>query len=184
MSAIDVLSETELEVRDARPDDVHAIAAIYAWHVLHGRASFEEVPPTIDEMRHRMKSVAENGLPWLIALYRGIVVGYCYATPYRPRHAYRYTLEESIYVEAGMGGRGIGSALLSRLIEKCEQGPWRQMLAIIGDGHSNAGSIAIHKKFGFSVAGQLRSVGYKMGDWRDTLIMQRPLGDGDWTLPE
>ena len=102
MSAIDVLSETELEVRDARPDDVHAIAAIYAWHVLHGRASFEEVPPTIDEMRHRMKSVAENGLPWLIALYRGIVVGYCYATPYRPRHAYRYTLEESIYVDASI----------------------------------------------------------------------------------
>ena len=85
---------------------------------------------------------------------------------------------------SAMKGRGIGSALLSRLIEKCEQGPWRQMLAIIGDGHSNAGSIAIHKKFGFSVAGQLRSVGYKMGDWRDTLIMQRPLGDGDWTLPE
>jgi phosphinothricin acetyltransferase len=79
MSAVDVLSETELEVRDALPDDVHAIAAIYAWHVLHGRASFEEVPPTIDEMRQRMKSVAENGLPWLVALYRGIVVGYCYA---------------------------------------------------------------------------------------------------------
>ncbi len=87
MSAVDVLSETELEVRDALPDDVHAIAAIYAWHVLHGRASFEEVPPTIDEMRHRMKSVAENGLPWLIALYRGIVVGYCYAGLYGTRPA-------------------------------------------------------------------------------------------------
>ena len=83
-----------------------------------------------------------------------------------------------------MGGRGIGSALLTQLIAKCEQGPWRQMLAIIGDGHNNAGSLAIHKKFGFTVAGQLRSVGYKMGDWRDTLIMQRQLGEGDLTIPE
>ncbi|MDU2187539.1 MAG: GNAT family N-acetyltransferase [Klebsiella pneumoniae] len=134
------LLDSDLEIREALPDDAHAIAALYVWHV--------------------------------------------YATFYRPRPAYRYTLEESIYVESGMGGRGIGSALLSRLIAECEKGPWRQMLAIIGDGHNNAGSLAIHKKFGFTVAGQLRSVGYKMGDWRDTLIMQRALGDGDWTLPE
>ncbi|MBE0157229.1 GNAT family N-acetyltransferase [Klebsiella michiganensis] len=184
MSAVDKLHDADLEIREALPDDAHAIAALYVWHMLNGRASFEEIPPTVDEMRKRIKTVRDSGLPWLVALWRGTIVGYCYATFYRPRPAYRYTLEESIYVEAGMGGRGIGSALLSRLIEKCEQGPWRQMLAIIGDGHSNAGSIAIHKKFGFSVAGQLRSVGYKMGDWRDTLIMQRPLGDGDWTLPE
>ncbi len=124
-------------------------------------------------MRKRIQTVRDNGLPWLVALWRGAIVGYCYATFYRPRPAYRYTLEESIYVESGMGGRGIGSALLSRLIAECEKGPWRQMLAIIGDGHNNAGSLAIHKKFGFTVAGQLRSVGYKMGDWRDTLIMQR-----------
>ena len=184
MSAVDKLHDADLEIREALPDDAHAIAALYVWHVLNGRASFEEIPPTVDEMRKRIKTVRDSGLPWLVALWRGTIVGYCYATFYRPRPAYRYTLEESIYVEAGMGGRGIGSALLSRLIEKCEQGPWRQMLAIIGDGHSNAASIAIHKKFGFSVAGQLRSVGYKKGDWRDTLIMQRPLGDGDWTLPE
>lgn len=87
----------------------------------------------------------DNGLPWLVALWRGAIVGYCYATFYRPRPAYRYTLEESIYVESGMGGRGIGSALLSVLIAECEKGPWRQMLAIIGDGHNNAGSLAIHK---------------------------------------
>lgn len=99
-----------------------------------------------------------------MALWRGTIVGYCYEF-YRPRPAYRYTLEESIYVESGMGGRGIGSACSMQLIAKCEQGPWRQMLAIIGDGHNNAGSLAIHKKFGFTVAGQLRSVGYKMGDW-------------------
>ena len=184
MSAVDVLSETELEVRDALPDDVHAIAGIYAWHVLHGRASFEEVPPTIDEMRQRMKSVAENGLPWLIALYRGIVVGYCYATPYRPRQAYRYTLEESIYVDASITGRGFGTALMNALIARCEQGPWRQMIAVVGDGNNNSGSLRLHKKHGFEIVGQLRSVGYKKGDWRDTVIMQRPLNDGDWTLPE
>ena len=182
MSAIDVLSETELEVRDALPDDVHAIAAIYAWHVLHGRASFEEVPPTIDEMRQRMKSVAESGLPWLIALYRGIVVGYCYATPYRPRHAYRYTLEESIYVDASITGRGFGTALMDSLIARCEQGPWRQMIAVVG--HSgNAGSIALHSSFGFQHMGVLRSVGFKLGQWVDIVLMQRPLGQGDASRP-
>lgn len=184
MSVIDVLTGTEVEVRDARPDDAHAVAAIYAWHVLHGRASFEEVPPTVDEMRERIEAVTAEGLPWLLALYRGIVVGYCYAKPYRPRHAYRFTLEESIYVDASMTGHGLGSALMDALISRCEEGPWRQMIAVVGDGHNNAGSLRLHEKHGFTVAGQLRSVGYKKGDWRDTLIMQRPLNDGDWTLPE
>ncbi|RAU31723.1 N-acetyltransferase family protein [Enterobacter sp. ECC-175] len=184
MSAVDTLSESGVVVRDALPDDVHAISAIYAWHVLHGRASFEEVPPTVDDMRQRIKNVSDSGLPWLVALYRGVVVGYCYATPYRPRHAYRYTLEESIYVDASATGRGLGSTLLSALIERCEQGPWRQMIAVVGDGNNNAGSLRLHKKHGFVVVGQLRSVGYKKGDWRDTLIMQRSLNEGDWTLPE
>lgn len=88
--------------------------------------------PTVDEMRKRLKNVTDNGLPWLVALYRGIVVGYCYATPYRPRHAYRFTLEESIYVDASTTGRGFGSALMDALIERCEQGPWRQMIAVVG----------------------------------------------------
>lgn len=184
MSAVEMFTETEVIVRDVQPDDAHAIAAIYAWHVLNGRASFEEVPPTLDEMRQRIRKVTEEGFPWLVALYRGILVGYCYATLYRPRAAYRYTLEESIYVDASTPGRGFGSALLSALIERSEQGPWRQMIAIVGDGPNNAGSLRLHKKHGFEVAGQLRSVGYKKGDWRDTLILQRPLNDGDWTLPE
>ncbi|MCS2155032.1 N-acetyltransferase family protein [Scandinavium goeteborgense] len=184
MSAVDALYGAEVEIREARPDDAHAIAALYAWHVLNGRASFEEIPPSVDEMRERMKVVAGQELPWLVALYRGILVGYCYASHYRPRPAYRYTLEESIYVDASMTGRGVGSSLLARLIEVCEKGPWRQMVAVIGDGNNNAGSLRLHKKHGFEVAGQLRSVGYKMGDWRDTLIVQRPLNDGDWTLPE
>ncbi|WP_108451968.1 GNAT family N-acetyltransferase, partial [Klebsiella pneumoniae] len=109
------LLDSDLEIREALPDDAHAIAALYVWHVLNGRASFEEIPPTVDEMRKRIQTVRDNGLPWLVALWRGAIVGYCYATFYRPRPAYRYTLEESIYVESGMGGRGISSALLSRL---------------------------------------------------------------------
>ncbi len=100
------LLDSDLEIREALPDDAHAIAALYVWHVLNGRASFEEIPPTVDEMRKRIQTVRDNGLPWLIALWRGAIVGYCYATFYRPRPAYRYTLEESIYVESGMGGRG------------------------------------------------------------------------------
>ena len=184
MSAIETFSETDVQVRDAEAEDAHAIAAIYAWHVLHGRASFEEVPPTVDEMRQRINTVTSQGVPWLVALYRGIVVGFCYATHYRARTGYRYTIEESIYVEASTPGRGFGSALLSALIARSEEGPWRQMIAIVGDGPNNAGSLRLHKKHGFEVAGQLRSVGYKKGDWRDTLILQRPLNEGDWTLPE
>lgn len=117
--------------------------------------------PTVDEMCQRMKSVTDSGLPWLVALYRGIVVGYCYATFYRPRQAYRYTLEESIYVDASTTGRGFGSALLQALIARCEQGPWRQMIAVVGDGQNNPGSLRLHKKHGFEIVGQLRSVGYK-----------------------
>ncbi|BBT70344.1 N-acetyltransferase [Kluyvera sp. M-M157-B] len=184
MSTLDVTCNTDIEIRNAQADDVQAIAALYAWHVLNGRASFEEVPPSIDEMQQRMLHIQEQGLPWLVALYRGEIVGYCYASPYRPRPAYRYTLEESIYIDTSMTAHGIGSRLLAALIAVCEQGPWRQMLAVIGDGNNNTGSLRLHKKHGFEVVGQLRSVGYKMGDWRDTVIMQRPLNDGDWTLPE
>jgi len=184
MSAIESSIGTDLKIRDAQAEDAHAITAIYAWHVLNGRASFEEVPPTVEEMRERMSTVVSVGLPWLVAIYQGIVVGYCYATPYRPRPAYRYTIEESIYVEASTPGRGFGSALLSALITRSEEGPWRQMIAIVGDGPNNTGSLRLHKKHGFEVAGQLRSVGFKKGGWRDTLIMQRPLNDGDWTPPK
>ena len=184
MSAVEISNDIDIEVRDALPEDVYAIATLYAWHVLNGQASFEEVPPSVDDMRERMAKVAKHELPWLVALYRGVIVGYCYATPYRPRPAYRFTIEDSIYIDATMTGRGIGSRLMTQLIARCEGGPWRQMLAIVGDGHNNAGSFKLHQSQGFDVAGRLRSVGYKKGDWRDTLIMQRPLNDGDWTLPE
>lgn len=163
MSAVEIFPETEIEVRDALPDDAHAISAIYAWHVLHGRASFEEVPPTVDEMLQRMKSVTDSGLPWLVALYRGIVVGYCYATFYRPRQAYRYTLEESIYVDASTTGRGFGSALLQALIARCEQGPWRQMIAVVGDGNNNAGSLRLHKNMASRLSVNCAAWGIRRG---------------------
>lgn len=183
MSVVETLPFARLDVREASVSDLAAITAIYEWHVLNGRGSFEETPPSIQQMGERLHCVVEQGLPWLVAIYSGIVVGYCYATVYRPRPAYRFTIEDSVYIDASMTGRGIGSELLSALISRCEQGPWRQMIAVIGDGEKNTGSCRLHKQFGFETVGNLRSVGFKLGDWRDTLIMQRPLNEGDWNHP-
>lgn len=174
-------------LRDARPEDFPAIQALYAAHVLHGTASFEERPPTLDEMLARHRAVLDGGLPYLVAVEgeggHERVLGYCYATPYRPRPAYRYTLENSVYVADGQGGRGIGKALLDALIERCERGPWRQMLAVIGDS-GNAASIALHRRCGFAPVGTFASVGFKFGRWLDTVLMQRPLGPGDGSPPD
>ncbi len=169
-------------VRDARDDDIGTIARIYCEHVLHGLASFEEVPPSLDEMRSRRASVLQLGLPYLVAEMDERVVGYAYATFYRTRPAYRYTVEDSVYVEGGLNGRGIGTALLGELIARCERGPWRQMLAVIGDS-DNAGSIALHRRMGFAPAGNLTSVGFKLGRWVDSVFMQRALGAGDSMKP-
>lgn len=171
------------QVRDAADADLPAIQFIYAHHVLHGLASFEEVPPGVDELRTRLATVRAAGLPYLVAEVDGAVAGYAYATLYRPRSAYRHTVEDSVYVAQGMAGRGIGVALLSALITRCEAGPWRQMMATIGQGDGNAGSIALHARMGFTRIGALRSVGFKHGQWLDTVLMQRPLGAGDGTLP-
>jgi phosphinothricin acetyltransferase len=169
-------------VRDARDADMDAVTKIYAAHVLTGLASFEEVPPSLDEMKSRRASVLQLGLPYLVAELNGRVVGYSYATFYRTRPAYRYTVEDSVYVEDGLNGRGIGTALLAELIARCERGPWRQMLAVIGDS-GNAGSIALHRRMGFTPAGNLVSVGFKFGRWVDSVFMQRALGAGDATKP-
>ncbi|HEY1608457.1 MAG TPA: GNAT family N-acetyltransferase [Paraburkholderia sp.] len=171
-----------LVIRDATPADFPAIAAIYAHHVLHGSASFEETPPDVDELLARHTSVLANRLPWFVAEAEGRVAGYSYATPYRPRAAYRHTIEDSIYVDDTLRGRGIGRALLRALIERCEKGPWRQMIAVIADPHG--GSPALHQHLGFETVGTLRAVGFKHGDWRDTLLMQRALGPGSTTLPQ
>ena len=169
-------------VRDATDVDMAAIQAIYAYNVLHGRASFEETPPTLPEMLERRRTVLGLGLPYLVADVAGEIAGYSYATSYRARPAYRFTIEDSVYVANAHHGRGIGAALLGKLIERCSAGPWRQMLAIIG--HSgNASSIAVHRRLGFEHVGTLKSVGFKLGVWTDTVLMQRALGAGDTAPP-
>lgn len=171
-----------LIIRDADEADMAPALAIYAHHVLHGLATFEETPPSIGEFAARRAAALEQGLPFLIAAIDGTIVGYSYAAEYRARTAYRHTIEDSVYVAVDFGGRGAGTKLLAALIERCETGPWRQMIAVIGDS-GNAGSIALHKNLGFAHSGTLRSVGRKLGQWIDTVIMQRPLGAGDASIP-
>lgn len=171
-----------LRVRPAVGDDMAAVQAIYAHHVRRGRASFELEPPSVEEMHARRAGVLALGLPYLVAEEGGEVLGYAYAGSYRPRPAYRYTVEDTVYVTPGLGGQGIGTALLGALIQGCEAGPWRQMLAVIGDS-ANAGSIALHRRLGFATAGTLRAVGFKHGAWVDSVLMQRPLGAGDASRP-
>lgn len=170
-------------VRDATEQDMAAVQAIYAHHVLHGLATFEETPPSTEEFLERRASVLGQGLPYLVAEAECRIVGYTYASSYRPRPAYRYTIEDAVYVAPGLDGRGIGSALLRALIARCEAGLWRQMIAVIGDS-GNAGSIALHRRFGFQPVGTLASVELKLGRWVDTVLMQRALGSGDKTLPD
>lgn len=171
------MSKMSVAVRDAAEADFDTISSIYGHHVLHGFASFEEEAPSREEMLARRANVLKFGLPYVVAESDGRVVGYSYATPYRPRPAYRYTVEDSVYLEEGHGGRGIGKALLDELIARCERGPWRQMLAVIGNS-ANTASIALHRKGGFRMVGTLEAVGFKHGRWVDTVLMQRGLGDG------
>jgi phosphinothricin acetyltransferase len=165
-------------VRPAVAEDLPAIHEIYGHHVLHGLASFEEEAPPLAELRRRFDDVRGRGLPWLAADFGGVVAGYGYCAPYRTRSAYRYALEDSIYVRHGSEGRGVGSALLRVLIERCEALGYRQLVAVIGDS-ANAASINLHASFGFLRVATLRSVGFKFGRWVDSVVMQRPLGSGD-----
>jgi phosphinothricin acetyltransferase len=172
-----------VKLRLAVAADFPAIQAIYAHHVLHGLASFEEEPPAVDEMRRRHDEVVSRGLPWLVADFAGTVAGYGYCAPYRARSAYRYALEDSVYVREDMTGKGVGGALLAELVRRCEALGYRQIVAVIGDS-ANAASINLHAAFGFLRVGTLRSVGFKFGRWADSVLMQRPLGSGDGTPPE
>jgi len=169
-------------VRPAAPQDLPTIQSIYAHHVLHGLASFEEEAPPLEEMRRRFDEVAGRGLPYFAAEEAGEVVGYAYCAPYRSRSAYRYTLEDSVYVREGRQGKGIGRALLGELVGACEALPYRQMIAVIGDS-ANLASVALHASLGFVRCGSLRSSGYKFGRWVDTVLMQRALGPGDGAKP-
>jgi phosphinothricin acetyltransferase len=169
-------------VRPSRAADVPSIAAIYAHHVRHGLASFEIEPPAIEEMARRRTETLARGLPYLVAEAEGRVVGYAYAGPYRARPAYRYTVEDSVYVAPDQVGRGIGRLLLPAVIDACGGAGYRQMVAVIGDS-GNAASIRLHEAFGFRRVGLLPSVGFKLGRWVDSVLMQRPLGEGDATPP-
>jgi phosphinothricin acetyltransferase len=169
-------------VRPATAGDLPAIHSIYAHHVLHGLASFEEEPPSMEELARRFRDVTGRGLPYLVAELDGTLAGYGYCAPYRSRSAYRYALEDSVYVRHDMTGRGVGRRLLEELIRRCEGLGYRQMIAVIGDS-ANAASIGLHESEGFLRAGTLRSVGFKFGRWVDSVIMQRPLGPGDATKP-
>jgi len=171
-----------VDVRDATPDDLPAVQAIYAHHVAHGLASFEEAPPALDEMRRRFEDVASRGLPYLVACEGREILGYGYCTPYRARSAYRFTLEDSVYVREGLRRKGVGRLLLAELVRRCEELGYRQMVAVIGDS-ANAGSIQLHAALGFVRSGTLRSTGFKLGRWVDSVLMQRPLGAGDGTKP-
>jgi L-amino acid N-acyltransferase YncA len=176
------LSKQDPGPRPATPADLGAIHAIYAHHVLHGLASFEEAPPSPGEMRRRYDEIVERGLPYLVVELEGELAGYGYCAPYRARSAYRYALEDSVYVRPDMVGRGIGRAILGELIGRSAGLGYRQLVAVIGDS-ANTASIALHAGQGFLRVGTLRSVGFKFGRWVDSVIMQRPLGQGDGTRP-
>jgi L-amino acid N-acyltransferase YncA len=171
-----------VRVRPATPDDLPAIQGIYAHHVAHGLASFEEEAPPLQELRRRYEDVIRQSFPYLVAELGDQIAGYGYCNLYRTRSAYRYALEDSVYVRHDMAGRGIGKAILAELIARCEALGCRQLIAVIGDS-ANAASIGLHTSQGFLKVGTLRSVGFKLGRWVDSVFMQRPLGPGDGTPP-
>ncbi len=172
----------EIHLRSATLEDIPAITAIYRPAVISGTASFELEPPTEDEMRRRFEAITGGGYPYLVAESDGVVAGYGYANAFRPRPAYRFSVENSIYVAPDHHGQGLGRALLVRLIELCTAQGFRQMIAVIGDSGQRA-SIGLHRSLGFTFCGTVHSVGYKHGRWLDTVMMQRTLGDGDRTPP-
>ncbi|HTZ78265.1 MAG TPA: GNAT family N-acetyltransferase [Stellaceae bacterium] len=173
---------SSVAIRPSRDTDVAAIAAIYGHHVRHGVASFETEPPSSEEMRRRRGDLLARGYPYLVATQAEIVLGYAYAGPYRPRAAYRDTVENSVYLRPDAAGRGIGRMLLEALVGECAQRGFRQMVAVVGDSGNHA-SIALHERAGFQRVGVLRSIGHKHGRWLDSVLLQRSLGEGDRSPP-
>jgi L-amino acid N-acyltransferase YncA len=171
-----------LAVREAEARDVGAAHSIYSHHVLHGFGTFDETPPSLASFDQKWRDNSATGLPWLVAVEDDDVVGYAYASPFRPRTGYRYTVEDSVYVRDDLRGRGIGAALLSPLLERCEALGVRQVVAVIGDSQ-NADSIALHRRAGFAHAGTMTAVGFKLNRWVDIVFMQRELNGGNATPP-
>jgi L-amino acid N-acyltransferase YncA len=171
-----------LLIRPSEPADLAAITRIYAHAVDHGTGTFELEAPDEAAMAQRRDAVLANGLPWLVAERDGVVLGYAYANHFRPRRAYRFCVEDSIYLDESARGQGLGRLLLAELMARCEARGARQMLAVIGDS-ANAGSIGVHRACGFDPVGVLKSAGWKFGRWLDVVMMQRSLGVGDRTEP-
>ncbi|MFH0134150.1 GNAT family N-acetyltransferase [Variovorax sp. VaC1] len=163
-----------VEILDAGAHHMPAVQAIYSHYVLHDLCSFEEEVPTVEQMQSRRNDALRNGMPYLVALKNGEVAGYAYASAYRARSAYRHTVEDSIYVAQGMHGHGIGKALLAEVIRRCTDSGFTQMVAVVGNS-ANAGSQRLHESLGFERVGVLRDVGFKFGQWVDTVLMQRAL---------
>jgi L-amino acid N-acyltransferase YncA len=176
------MNSTALLIRPSTAADVARMAAIYRHHVLYGTATFEIEPPSEHEMALRRDDVVGKGLPWLVAEQAGTVAGFAYANHFRPRPAYRFCLEDSIYLDTDALGQGVGRALLAELLTRCEALGARQMLAVIGDSE-NLASIGVHRALGFEHTGLIKSSGWKFGRWLDVVLMQRPLGLGDNAAP-
>ena len=166
-----------MRVRDATPADAPALAAIYGHHVLNGVGTFEEAPPAPEEMVRRLGAVVALGLPYLVAEAEEGVLGFAYASAFRPRAAYRYTAEDSVYVAPGQTGRGVGRALVTEIVARCEAMGLRQLIAVIG-GSDNAASIGLHRSLGFELKAVAPGVGFKFGRWVDIVWMQRVLNTG------
>ena len=174
---------TAAEIRPATAADLPAITEIYEHAVRYGTATFELVPPDLAEMTRRFNVLMDGGFPYLAASVEGDVIGYAYAGPYRPRPAYRFTVENSVYLKPSTHRRGIGLQLMQRLIPDCEARGFRQMIAVIGDS-ANAGSIGLHTRCGFQMIGTHANAGLKFGRWLDTVMMQLALGEGGTTVPK
>ncbi len=170
------------EIRPATEADLPSVTEIYQHAVLYGTATFELIPPDLAEMARRFEALIDGGFPYFVGVLEGRVVGYAYAGPYRPRPAYRFTVENSVYLQPAIHRRGIGLQLMLRLISECEARGYRQMIAVIGDS-ANAGSIGVHTRTGFQMIGIHPNVGLKFGRWLDTVMMQRALGEGAATVP-
>ncbi len=173
---------SSLVIRPSTAADLPAITAVYAWNVANGTGTFELEAPDSAEMARRRDDVLSKGLPWLVAERAGRVLGYAYANHFRPRRAYRFCLEDSIYLADEARGQGVGRLLLAELLARCEAAGARQMLAVIGDS-ANAGSIGVHRTLGFEHTGILRAAGWKFGRWLDVVLMQKALGRGDASEP-
>jgi phosphinothricin acetyltransferase len=170
-------------IRPSTAEDLPAITSIYAWNVMNGTGTFELEPPDEPEMARRREDVLSKELPWLVAERAGQVLGYAYANHFRPRRAYRFCLEDSIYLDADARGQGLGRLLLAELMSRCEAAGARQMLAVIGDS-ANVGSVGLHRALGFEEVGVMKAAGWKFDRWLDVVVMQKSLGLGQRCAPQ